>query len=210
MQIPLHNPRPALLQRALRLEYLTVGWNLIEGVVAIAAAISSNSVALMGFGIDSFVESTSGGILIWRLKAEQTSTDACAIAALDKRARRLVGISLFLLAAYVAFDSGHALYAQERPSPSAVGIALTVLSLLVMGWLARTKRRVAIELGSRAMEADSFQTSACWWLSVITLSGIALNATLGWWWADPVAALGMTALLVKEGREAWRGEECCG
>jgi divalent metal cation (Fe/Co/Zn/Cd) transporter len=203
--------RPELLQRGLRLEYLTVGWNIIEGVVSVAAAVAAGSVALFGFGIDSFVETTSGLILIWRLRAERFAGDPETIARIDRRAHRLVGLSLFLLAAYVAFDAVKALAARERPEPTTAGVVITSLSLVVMWWLARAKRRTARGLGSRALEADSFQTSACFWLSLITLAGIALNATLGWWWADPVAALGMTWFLVAEGREAWRGEDCgCG
>jgi len=200
--------RAAALERGLRLELLTVGWNTVEAVVAILAAMAAGSVALLGFGVDSVVETTSGAILIWRLRAERHARDREAIERLDHRARRLVGVSLFLLAAYVAVDAGHALWRHERPSATVVGIVLTAVSLLVMGWLARAKRRAAAALGSRALEADSFQTTACFWLSLITLTGIALNAALGWWWADPVAALGMTPLLVKEGREAWRGEVC--
>lgn len=205
----MHDSRPEIIRHALRLEYLTIGWNMIEGVIAITAAIGAGSVALLGFGVDSFVECASGGILIWRLRAEHRDMDSCRIAALDRKAHRMVALSLFLLAAYIALDSAHALWAQEPPSPTLVGIVLTSISLLVMGWLARAKRRAAHQLDSRALEADSFQTSACWWLSVITLSGIGLNAALGWWWADPLAALLMTVFLLREGREAWRGEGCC-
>ena len=204
-------PRAGLLQRGLRLEYLTVGWNIVEGVVSVAAAVAAGSVALLGFGIDSFVETTSGLVLIWRLRAERHARDPEEIERLDQRAHKLVGISLFLLAAYVAFEAAKALITGERPKPTVVGIAITSLSLAVMWWLARAKRRTARGLGSRALEADSFQTTACFWLSLITLAGIALNAAFGWWWADPVAALGMTWFLVSEGREAWRGEDCaCG
>lgn len=201
--------RPAARERALRLEYLTVGWNLIEGSIAVAAALVASSIALLGFGIDSFVESASAGVLIWRLRAEARSADHAAVERLDRRAHRLVGISLFLLAAYIAFDAGMALWQRERPSASMVGIIVTTLSIGVMIWLARAKRRLAVALGSRAMRADAFQTTACWWLSVITLGGVGLNALAGWWWADPAAALGMTVLLLREGREAWRGEGCC-
>jgi divalent metal cation (Fe/Co/Zn/Cd) transporter len=201
--------RLPILGHALRLEYLTLGWNLIEGVIAVTAALLAGSVALLGFGIDSFVESASAIILIWRLRAERRAASAETIERLDRRARRLVGVSLFLLAAFVAADSTWTLLHAERPEPSLVGIALTSISIVVMVWLARAKRRAAHQLGSRALEADAFQTTACWWLSVLTLSGVGVNATLGWWWADPVAALGMTYFLVREGREAWRGEDCC-
>ncbi len=200
--------------RALGLEYLTVGWNVVEGAIGVTAALAAGSVALLGFGLDSFIECASGLVLVWRLRAEHGARDGgaapdhAAIERLDRRAHRLVGVSLFLLAAWVA---GHALWSLvrgERPEPSVVGIALTAISLGVMVWLARAKRRAAARLGSRALAADAFQTTACWWLSLVTLGGIGLNALFGWWWADPVAALGMTFFLVREGREAWKGEEC--
>ena len=197
------------LRRALRLEWLTVGWNVLEGLVGVGAAVAAGSVALLGFGIDSFVESASGAVLIWRLKAETAGSDPQEIERLDGRARRLVGVSLFLLAAYIAADAAVSLWRGKRPDASPVGIGLTILSLFVMVWLARAKRRAAADLGSRALAADAFQTTACWWLSLITLAGVSLNAALGWWWADPAAALGMTVFLVREGREVWRGEECC-
>jgi divalent metal cation (Fe/Co/Zn/Cd) transporter len=199
------------LARALGLEYLTVGWNIAEGVIAVSAAVLAGSVALLGFGIDSFVESASGAVMIWRLLVERRagSNDA-RLDAIEHRARRLVALSLFLLAAFVAFDAVDTLWASKRPAFSLVGVILTSVSLVVMLWLARAKRRVARALGSRAMEADAFQTTACWWLSLAALAGITLNGALGWWWADPAAALVIAALIVKEGREAWQGKrDCC-
>ncbi len=199
------------LRRGLRLEYLTIAWNVIEGLVAVWAALLAGSVALLGFGIDSFVESASGAVLVWRLFAERRGMSAEAIERLDRRAHKLVGASLFLLAAYVLVDGATALVTREAPRPSGVGIALTMVSIVAMQWLARAKRATARELGSRALEADAFQTSACFWLSIITVAGVGLNAALGWWWADPVAAIGMTAFIAREALEAWRGEECeCG
>ncbi len=193
---------------ALRLEYLTVGWNVVEGLIAVTAAVIAGSVALLGFGIDSFVETASAAILVWRLRAERRGMDEEGIERLDARAHKLVGASLFLLGAYIALDAAHALWARERPSPSTIGFALTAISIVVMQWLARAKRRAAERLSSRALEADAFQTTACFWLSVITLVGIGLNALLGWWWADPIAALAMTWFIAKEGLEGWRGEAC--
>jgi cation diffusion facilitator family transporter len=202
--------RPQRLAHALRLEYLTVGWNVVEGAVAVTAAHLAGSVALLGFGIDSFVEMASGLVLLWRLRAEARHTDPHAIARLDRRARRLVGASLFGLAAFVAFDAVQSLVTSERPRPSLTGIALTLVSMTLMVWLARAKRRSAAALHSHALESDAVQTTACFWLSVIVLCGVGLNTLFGWWWADPVAALGMTVFLVKEGREAWKGEtHCC-
>jgi divalent metal cation (Fe/Co/Zn/Cd) transporter len=199
--------RPALLRRALRLEYLTVGWNIVEGVVAIAAAAASGSVALLGFGIDSFVESASGSVMIWRLHAERRADDEERIEQVERRAQKLVAGSLVLLAAYIAWDSITSLLANERPEPSLVGILLAVASLSVMWWLARQKRRVGTALGSRAMTADAFQTDACFWLSLFLLVGIGANALFGWWWADPLAALGMTLFICREALEAWRGDD---
>lgn len=200
--------REAALRHALQLEYLTVGWNVIEGVVAIAAAVAAGSIALLGFGIDSFVESASGAVLVWRLLAERRGLDAGQVERLDARAHRLVGASLLLLAAYVAWEAVTALWAREAPGPSVVGLVLAALSIVAMQWLARAKRRAARRLGSRALEADAFQTTACFWLSIVTLAGVGLNASLGWWWADPAAALGMTYFIAREGLEAWRGEGC--
>jgi len=200
--------RAALRARALRLEYLSIGWNVAEGVVAVAAALAAGSVALLGFGLDSFVETASAGILVWRLHAETGARDRAAVERLDRHAHRLVGLSLLLLAAWVAFDASATLWKRERPEASPVGIALTSISIVLMVALARAKRRAAAALESRALEADAFQTTACWWLSVVTLTGIGLNAAFGWWWADPVAALAMTLFLVREAREAWRGEDC--
>lgn len=200
--------RNALLRRALRLEYLTVGWNVVEGIIAVSAALAAGSIALLGFGIDSFVEMASGLILLWRLRIEARHVAPIDLAALDRRAHRFVGLSLFLLAAYIAIDATQALVMREKPEPTLIGLGLTSLSLPVMLWLGRAKRRTALSLESHAMESDAFQTTACMWLSLITLVGIGLNATLGWWWADPVAALAMTYFLAREGLEAWRGHEC--
>ncbi len=199
--------RSILLRRGLRLEYLTVGWNLVEGAVAVGAAVFAGSVALLGFGADSFVESASGLVLVWRLIAERRAADPDAIERVESRAQKLVGLSLFALAAFILADAALSLARGDRPEPSAIGIGVTAISLGVMWWLARAKGRTARALGSRAMEADAFQTTACWWLSLVALAGVALNAAFRWWWADPVAALGMTYFLIREGVESWRGEE---
>ena len=199
--------RRAQLVRAVRLEYLTVGWNLVEGAIAITAALAAGSVALLGFGIDSFVESVSGSVLVWRLRSEAAGgRDAETLERVDRHAERLVGFSFLALAAYVVFDALTTLLSQERPDASPVGMALAAISIGVMLWLASAKRRMAANLGSRALAADAEQTQACWYLSIVVLAGIGLNALLGWWWADPVAALGVSVLLVREGREALIGE----
>jgi len=200
--------RSTYLRRGLRLEYLTVGWNVVEGVVAVGAGVVAGSIALIGFGADSFVETISGAVLIWRLSAEARGTlDEEAVERVEERAERLVGLAFLVLAAYVAFEAVRSLLEQEAPAASPVGIALTALSIVVMLWLARAKRATGISLGSRALIADAQQTYACWYLSVTTLVGLALNAVFGLWWADPVAALVIVCFLIREGIEALRAEE---
>lgn len=199
--------RDELLRRGLRLEYLTVGWNIVEGLVAVSAGIVAGSVALVGFGLDSLVETISGVILVWRLRVERTGASDERVEEVERRAERLVGIAFLVLAAWVAIEAGRTLLEAEEPSASPVGIALTATSLVLMLWLARAKRRVGEALGSRALIADSEQTRACWVLSAVTLTGLVLNALAGWWWADPLAALVIVAWLVREGLEAIRGEE---
>jgi len=201
--------RAGHLRRALRLETMTVGWNIVEGVVAVTAALAAGSVALLAFGIDSFVESASAGVMLWRLVAERRADSEEAIERLETRARKLIAGSLFALAAWVLYDAGSALWQQERPDASVVGIILTTVSLFVMLWLARAKRATAAALRSRALEADAFQTTACWWLSLSALVGVGLNTVAGWWWADPVSGLVIVYFLVKEGREAWKGSDSC-
>ena len=191
--------------RGRRLEYLTVGWNLCEGVIAVAAGAAAGSTALVGFGLDSFIESTSGAALIWRLRHAGEGGERR-----ERIALKLVGASLLLLAAYVAADAAWSLAGREPPDVSMVGVALAAVSLVVMPLLARAKRRVAARLGSRALAADSKQTDICAYLSAILLAGLAANAAFGWWWADPAAALVMTPIIFKEGLEALRGETCCG
>lgn len=207
--IPEPETRRRWLTTAVRLEYVTVGWNLLEGVIAVAAALAAGSVALLGFGIDSFVESSSGLVLVWRLLSERRGSHSQHIAELDRRAHKLVGVSLLALAAFISVDAVTALIRHEVPLPSPVGIVLTTISIGVMLWLGRAKRVAAAALESRALAADAFQTTACWWLSVAALAGLGLNALWGWWWADPIAALVMVGLIVHEGLEAWRGKDCC-
>ncbi len=200
--------RPALLRRGLRLEYLTVGWNVLEGVIAVAAGLASGSVALVAFGADSFVETISGLVLIWRLRTEaRGGLDEEAIEGVERKAERLVGVSFLVLAGYVAFESIRTLLAAEAPAASPIGIVLTAVSIGVMLWLAHAKLTTGQALGSRALIADSRQTRACWYLSAVALAGLGLNALLGWWWADPVAALAIAVLLMREGWEALRGED---
>jgi cation diffusion facilitator family transporter len=196
----------AEVRHARRLEYLTVGWNSMEGVIAILAGILAGSIALVGFGFDSVIEVSSGVVLLWRLNFRGSPADEERI---EARALKLVGLSLMVLAAYVLYDAVKSLVSREPPQTSYIGIALAVLSLVVMPLLARAKRRVAAKINSRALQADSHQTDICAYLSAILLVGLILNAAVGWWWADPLAALVMTPLIIKEGRDALKGETCC-
>ncbi len=184
------------------LEYFTVGWNVVEAGVAIGAGWFADSIALVGFGVDSLIESLSGLILLWRLSSPAHDESR------EKIALKLVGISFLILAAYVAFDAIRHLLVHEPPKTSLIGIGLSVVSLIIMPLLARAKRRSAANLGSRAMKADSRQTDLCAYLSAILLGGLMLNALLGWWWADPVAALIMAPIIAREGFEGLRGEVC--
>lgn len=188
------------LRRGRRLEYLTIGWNSLEAVIAIGAGLFAGSIALVGFGFDSVIEVSSGVILLWRLSGSDDR---------EKLALRLVGLSFLVLAAYVAFDATKALWFRASPEESYIGIGIAGLSLIVMPILARAKRRVAANLNSRALEADSRQTDICAYLSAILLAGLGLNALFGWWWADPFAALLMIPIIAKEGIQALRGEACC-
>jgi len=189
----------AAVRRGRWLEYFTVGWNLLEAAVGIGAGLLAGSIALVGFGMDSLIETSSGAILLWRLREGEER---------EKKALKLVGFSFLALAGYVAFEATKSLLARESPDKSLVGIILAALSLAVMPLLAAAKRRVASNLCSRAMRADSRQTDICAYLSAILLAGLGLNALFGWWWADPVAALAMLPLILKEGIEALRGEGC--
>ena len=198
----------ASVRRALWLEYFTVSWNVIEGVVAIAAGVVAGSIALVGFVLDSAIEVVSVSALIWRFRQHGLGTDVESAA--ERRAIFIVGITFLLLALYVTYESVRKLALREQPEESLVGILLTAVSLAVMPSLAYFKRKVAGQLGSRALLADAKETLACSYLSFTVLLGLAANAALGWWWADPVAGLTIVYWLVKEGREALRearGEE---
>lgn len=202
--------RAQVLIRAQRLAIFTIGWNVTEGIVAVTAAVIAGSGALLGFGLDSAIESISGTVILWRLSVERRAPERAE--RVERLATRAIGASFLVLAAFVAYEAISALVTGDEPEASTVGIALTGLSLVIMPILARRKLAVAIGLGSKAAEADSAQTFACAWLSVVVLVGLALNAILGWWWADPVAALGVVVLLLNEGREALTAEElddCC-
>jgi len=192
--------RSRLLAWATALAIFTIAYNFGEGAIAITAALVARSEALLGFGFDSAVESISASVFLWRLRAERRDPERAE--RVEHQATRLIGISFFILAAVVAFEAVRSLISGEPPESSPVGIALTAASLIVMPILAWKKRQVATGLNSRAGLADSAQTFACVYLSAVVLVGLLLNSVLGWWWADPVAALGIVALLLNEGREA--------
>lgn len=192
------------VRRGLRLEYLTVAYNLLEAVVALVSGGLVSSIALIGFGVDSVIETFSGVVMLWRLRQDTHAQRE----AIEKRALRWIGVSFLLLAAYVAYESLESLLRREAPERSIPGILLAVSSLIVMPILARKKRRVGGNLNSAAMVADSRQTELCSWLSAILLAGLLLNAAVGWWWADPVAGLCMVPIIAREGIQALQGKSC--
>jgi divalent metal cation (Fe/Co/Zn/Cd) transporter len=198
--------RAILVQRGLRLNYLTIGYNTLEAIVALVAGIVAGSVALVGFGIDSVIEVSASLAAQWRLRSD---LDPDRRERVENVTMRIIGGTFLALAIYVAYDSLHTLLLREEPAGSLPGVVLLVLSVIVMPVLARAKRRVAAGLGSGALTADAKQTSLCAYLSVIALVGVALNTIMGWWWADPIAALAMVPIIAKEGAEGLRGESAC-
>ena len=197
--------RNVLVARGQRLEYLTLAWNGFEATVALASGLLAGSVALIGFGLDSVIETASAGILLWRFRAD---ADAQRREHAERTAHRLVGVCFVLLAAYVAVESVRALWMRAQPERSLPGILIAAAAVIVMPLLARAKRRIARQLSSRALQADSRQADFCMYLSAILLAGLLLHATLGWWWADSVAALVMVPIIAREGVLALRGETC--
>jgi divalent metal cation (Fe/Co/Zn/Cd) transporter len=191
--------RAAAIRRGRHLEYATIGYNAVEAIVALTAGAAASSIALIGFGIDSLIEMSSGLIMLWRLDAGDHA---------EERARKYIGWTFFALAGYVGFEAVEALIMRDAPERSLPGVALAFLSVMIMPWIARAKRNVGFHLNSSAMVADSRQTQLCAYLSFILLIGVGLNAAFGWWWADPVAALVMAPIIFKEGRDAVSGKNC--
>ena len=196
--------RDRLVRRAKALSWLSLAWMTVEGAVAITAALAAGSVALLGFGLDSVIEALASVIVIWRFTGDRRLSDHAEV-----RAQRLVAISFFLLAPYVAQDAIRTLIAGDHPSISWVGIALSISSLILMPLLGRAKQSIGSQLGSGATAGEGAQNLLCAYLVAGVLAGLILNAALGLWWADPVIALGIAGLAVKEGRDTWRGEGCC-
>ncbi|WP_321470795.1 cation transporter [uncultured Paludibaculum sp.] len=199
--------RGAEVRKGLRLEYVNVAYNLLEAIVALVSGGAASSIALIGFGVDSSIETFSSAIMLWRLRQD----DHPLRDTIERSALRYIGISFLLLAAYVAYESAESLWSREAPQRSIPGILLAIASLIVMPVMARMKRRVGMNLNSAAMVADSRQTQLCSWLSGILLGGLLLNAVAGWWWADPVAGLIMVPIIAREGIQALQGKSCnCG
>jgi divalent metal cation (Fe/Co/Zn/Cd) transporter len=199
----------ALRRRAWALTTITIIWNCLEAVVAIAGGLSAGSIALVGFGLDSVVEVSSAFVIVWRL-SRQSATDHAANERAERRAVRLIALSFFAIALYVVGDALTKLIGiGEEPERSVLGLALVALSLVVMPILAWAKRRVATALGSVALTADAAETQLCTYLSGVVLVGLAANALLGWWWMDPIAGLVVAGLAIKEGRAAWTSGDLC-
>ena len=198
--------RRELIRRGKQLEYFTIGYNSLEGMVSIVAGAIAGSVTLIGFGLDSIIEVTSGVALLWRLHHD---LDPSRREQMERTTLRIVGGCFLALALYIAYESASALIRQESPQRSIPGIIVAAVSVVVMPMLARAKRKVAAGIGSVAMRADSRQTDFCTYLSAILLGGLLLNAVVGWWWADPVAGLLMIPVIAKEGVDGLRGKSCC-
>jgi divalent metal cation (Fe/Co/Zn/Cd) transporter len=198
--------RQAFARRGRQLEYFTIAWNTLEGLVAVISGAMAGSVSLVGFGIDSFIEVTSGSTLLWRMSVD---ADEEKRERNEKLSLRIVGVCFLALAVYVAYESASDLLDRKQPEHSIPGIALACVSLIVMPLLSRAKKKVGNSLASAAMRADAKQTDFCVYLAVILLAGLLLNAALGWWWADPIAALIMVPIIAREGIDGMKAKSCC-
>lgn len=198
--------RAAVVRRGKWLTWATIAYNGVEAVLSIGAGILAGSIALVGFGLDSIIELTSSGAGLWRLRADAAPA---ARARAERLTLRTIGVCFLLLAAYVLVDAVVALSTRQAPEGSPLGIVVAIASVVTMPLLARAKRRVAAQLSSRALTAEARQTQLCMYLSAILLAGLVLNAVLGWWWADPVAALVMVPIMIWEGVQAVRGRTAC-
>ena len=197
--------RASIARRGRRLEYFSIGWNLLEGLVAIVAGWTAGSISLVGFGIDSFIEVTSAAVLLWRMSVD---ADILRRERNERFALKIVGSCFLVLSAYIGYESVGDLLRKQAPERSLPGIVLACASLLVMPLLSRAKRKVGAGLASAAMDADAKQTDFCAYLSAILLLGLLLNALFGLWWADPIAALVMLPIIAKEGLDGMRAEAC--
>jgi divalent metal cation (Fe/Co/Zn/Cd) transporter len=202
------NDRIALIREAFRLEYITLAWMTVEAAVAIGFGVAAGSLTLMAFGIDSLIELASAAVLVWRLNVELRHGQAFAETA-ERTASRIGGALLFALAAYVVAAAGWKLWMREGAEFSLPGLIITVLAIPAMYFLARRKLQVADALGSRAMRADAVESITCGWLAVVVVVALLAQFVTGAWWVDPLASLAVVWFLIREGREAWDGEECC-
>lgn len=196
--------RDRLIRRAKTLSWLSLAYMTAEGTIAITAAMIASSVALLGFGLDSTIEGLASIIVIWRFTGRRRLSQHA-----ERRAQRLVAISFFLLAPYIAHDALRTLINAQHPSISWIGIGLSIASIIVMPLLGRAKQGIGFQLGSGATAGEGTQNMLCAYLAAGVLVGLVLNAAFGLWWADPAIALGIAAIAINEGRETWRGEGCC-
>jgi divalent metal cation (Fe/Co/Zn/Cd) transporter len=196
-------PRASLIRRARFLARLGLAWHAVEAAIAIGAGIAASSIALIGFGADSLVESIAGVVLLWRLSERRAQSEQA-----ERSAQRLIGLTFWLIAAYIGVEAVRSLTGGDQPSVSYVGIGLAAVTLVTMPPLAAAKARVAHQLGSAATRSEGRQNLVCAYLSAALLVGLGANAAFGWWWADPVTALLIAGVAINEGREAWRGEGC--
>jgi divalent metal cation (Fe/Co/Zn/Cd) transporter len=208
---PVTDPhRPALIREAFRLEWLTVGWMVIEAVVAVAAGLVAGSLVLLAFGLDSIIELISAGVLIWRLSVELRHGQTFSERA-ERQASRIGGALLFALAAYVVVSAGWGLWLRQGAEFSILGLGISIFAIPIMRYLARRKIGLADKLGSGAMRADAMESITCGWLSFVVVVSLVAQAVVGAWWVDPLGSLAIVWFLVKEGREAWGAKECgCG
>lgn len=197
--------RESVVRRGRHLEYFTLVWNAMEGLVAVVAGAFAGSISLVGFGIDSFIEVTSGAALLWRMSVD---ADLERREQNERLALKIVGICFLALAGYITYESAIDLWSKKAPRHSGAGIVLACVSLIVMPLLSRAKRRVGNALGSGAMHADARQTEFCTYLSAILLAGLLLNWLFGLWWADPAAGLIMVPIIAKEGIDGWQCKAC--
>jgi divalent metal cation (Fe/Co/Zn/Cd) transporter len=200
--------RAALIEQAFRLEYITLAWMMLETGVAIGSGIAAGSLTLIAFGIDSLIELASACVLIWRLTVELRHGQVFAESA-ERTASRIGGALLFALAAYVVVSAGWKLWTQQGAEFSLPGLVISVFAMAIMYFLSRRKLRVASALGSRALRADAVESITCGWLALVVVGALVAQFFIGAWWIDPLASLGVVWFLIREGREAWEGEECC-